>query len=82
MDSTYMASTYHRKWITVDFIFYTKFKRRGIRNEPFQYSPLQLLANYVLPTVRECSEMGPIPNSQIGSDHYSMAAKFVLFDNR
>lgn len=72
------ASTYQDKWITVDYIFYTKFQRKADRPEPPKYSSIQLLANYSLPSVRNCYRMGAIPNHFFGSDHYLLASEFVL----
>lgn len=67
------ASTFHSKWIMVDYIFFT---------EPNQTRPLasnlRLLENYQLPTVMECTATGPIPNKELGSDHYSIAARFAI----
>lgn len=75
-----IASTYQDKWIMVDYIFYTKYKRKtlGPLGQQSQYSSLQLLANYQLPTIQECHMIGPIPNDIYGSDHYAMASEFVL----
>lgn len=78
-----VASTYHRKWITVDYIFYTKFRRRTHRSAgPPQYSPLQLVAYLPLPTIDQCNANGGIPNANIGSDHYSLATQFILYHHR
>lgn len=78
-----VASTYHNKWITVDYIFYTKFRTRSQHSSrPAAYSPLQLISYLNLPTVNECYANGPIPNANIGSDHYSLAAQFVIYSNR
>lgn len=64
------ASTYHSKWIMVDYIFYS---------ESMSTAPnLRLLENYQLPTIIECLTTGPIPNGQLGSDHYSIAARFSI----
>lgn len=64
------ASTFHSKWIMVDYIFYS---------ETNSTSPkLRLLENYQLPTIDECLSAGPIPNFQLGSDHYSIAARFSI----
>lgn len=73
-----MASTYHHKWIKVDYIFYTKYKQpNGL------YSNLKLLETYELPAVDDCIETGLIPNRIFGSDHYSMAARFaIITDNK
>lgn len=74
------ASTHQDEWITVDYIFYTKFTRRTLApsGQPSKYSSLQLLANYDLPHKQNCHAMGPIPNQMYGSDHYALASKFVL----
>lgn len=74
-----VASTYHRQWIMVDYIFYTKYRRRTNSRAPPMFSPLQLLSYLELPSVGDCYAMGPIPNAQIGSDHYSLATRFVLY---
>lgn len=75
-----IASTYQNEWIMVDYIFYTKHTRRtlGPVGQPPEFSSLQLLANYQLPSIRECQMIGPIPNEIYGSDHYAMASEFVL----
>lgn len=65
------ASTYHNKWIMVDYIFFSE------ANE-LATSRLRLLENYQLPTTIECLCNGPIPNKKIGSDHYSIAARFSI----
>lgn len=78
--SNNVASTYQDKWIMVDYIFYTKYMRRtlGPLTISPNYSPLKLLANYELPTKKDCQNMGPIPNCIYGSDHYAMASEFVI----
>lgn len=80
--SDWHATTYQDRWIMVDYIFYTKYWRRtvGPVGEPPTFSSLQLLANFDLPTKYDCEHFGPIPNQQLGSDHYSMAAEFVLLN--
>lgn len=64
------ASTYHNKWIMVDYIFYSESNSSA--------PSLRLLENYQLPTIIECLTTGPIPNGQLGSDHYSIAARFSI----
>lgn len=67
------ASTYHNKWIMVDYIFYSA------DTQIAQSSPkLTLLANYQLPTIDECARIGPIPNASLGSDHYTIASRFAI----
>lgn len=77
-----VASTFQDKWVTVDYIFYTKWWRRtlGPIGTPPKFSSLQLLANYELPSIENCHNMGPIPNWIYGSDHYSTASEFVLLN--
>lgn len=74
-DHRYFASTHHRQWITVDYVFYTKFWKRS---KPSKFSPLQLLSYLELPTVADCHSNGPIPNVYLGSDHYSLVTRFAL----
>lgn len=80
------GSTYHDQWLTVDYIFYTKFKRKPPANVtptgPIEYSALQMLSYMELPSIAECTFVGPIPNAHFGSDHYSLAAEFVLLFSR
>lgn len=64
------ASTFHSKWIMVDYIFYSESKSMAPR--------LRLLENYQLPTIVDCLSTGPIPNERLGSDHYSIAARFSI----
>lgn len=73
------ATTYHERWITADYIFYTKFKRKPlIKSEQAKYSCLQLLKVFEAPTISECTQIGPMPNQYFGSDHYPIAAEFVI----
>lgn len=65
------ASTFHSKWIMVDYIFFSE------SNQP-QLGSLRLLENYQLPTISECWNTGPIPNDRLGSDHYSIASRFSI----
>lgn len=80
-DNRSVASTYHREWITVDYIFYTKFRRQSRQRAPL-YTTLQLLEYLELPSVEECCENGPIPNAHLGSDHFSLVSKFVLYKSK
>lgn len=69
------ASSCHHKWITVDYIFYTKWMPNHAKTNVIN---LKLLANYQLPTIGECVAEGPIPNQMYGSDHYPLAARFTI----
>lgn len=66
------ASTYHNKWIVVDYMFYSA--DQSVQDTP----KITLVANYQLPTIEECDRVGPIPNGYFGSDHYSIAARFAF----
>lgn len=68
------ASSYHNKWIMVDFIFYSNRTLSESSSSP----KLTLLANYQLPAIEECARVGPIPNRHLGSDHYMTAARFAI----
>lgn len=70
------ASTFQNEWVTVDYIFFT-----GDDDNTSQDGSLKLLARYKLPTVEKCSNMGMVPNLYFGSDHLSLAAKFLIKSN-
>ncbi|XP_077297145.1 protein angel [Arctopsyche grandis] len=67
-DGQYEASSHQDEWVTVDYIFYSS----------GDVSKLELLERYRLPTVDECTSVGAIPNESFGSDHFSLAAGFLL----
>lgn len=69
------ASTFQDNWITVDYIFYSG------DNDNSQKDSLQLLSRYKLPSVSRCTDMGMVPNLYFGSDHLSLAAKFLIKPN-
>ncbi|XP_058834341.1 protein angel homolog 2 [Topomyia yanbarensis] len=70
------ASTFQGKWITVDYLFYTKFFNIG--ENRLAESNLKLVATYSLPTVQQAKEIHTIPNMYFGSDHFSLAGQFLL----
>lgn len=74
MDTVH-ASTYHNKWIMVDYIFFSESSKSSASSSS---SKLRLLENYQLPTSIKCLCNGPIPNQELGSDHYSIAARFSI----
>ena len=43
---------------------------------------LTLLKRLRLPTDEDCKKLGPLPNSQNGSDHYHLEAKFRWHFNK
>ena len=62
------ATTFQNRWVTVDFIFYSKI-------EPIE--------NYCLPSVDDCISYFPtIPNSIVGSDHFCLGSTFRLIKKR
>ncbi|XP_053687638.1 protein angel isoform X2 [Sabethes cyaneus] len=71
------ASTFQGAWITVDYLFYTKFSKTDEKSA-FTKSNLKLVATYSLPTVRQAAEIYSIPNMYFGSDHFALAGKFLL----
>lgn len=57
------ATTHQERWITVDYMFFSKFV-------PFE--------KYTLPIISECNTLPSIPNFAIGSDHLCLGASFLL----
>ncbi|XP_055628509.1 protein angel homolog 2 [Toxorhynchites rutilus septentrionalis] len=70
------ATTFQGKWITVDFLFYTKFHNTS--EKAFVEGNLKLVATYSLPTVKQAREIYTIPNMYFGSDHFALAGRFLL----
>lgn len=71
---TALASTYHGRWIMVDYIFFNEHYSHGNHTSP----KLKLLQNLRLPSEEDCMLIGPIPNSKQGSDHYPVVTTFSL----
>lgn len=77
-DNNVSVSTFQDYWVLVDYMFYRK--ELTVTNQLVE-SNLKLLARYELPTVQQCYyslPYGGIPNMSEGSDHFSLAAKFLL----
>ncbi|XP_065091691.1 protein angel homolog 2 [Ochlerotatus camptorhynchus] len=70
------ASTFQGQWVTVDFLFYTKFQSTS--DKRFTENNLKLVATYSLPTVKQAREIYTIPNMHFGSDHFALAGRFLL----
>lgn len=68
---TDMASTHQDAWVLVDYIFYSS-PQNSVSGK------LSLKSTLKLPTPEECMQIGRIPNEMFGSDHLSLAAKFLL----
>ncbi|XP_040168753.1 protein angel [Anopheles arabiensis] len=73
------ATTFQDEWITVDYLFYTPYRSVAECTRQLPNWNLELLQTYSLPTVQQCGrEIGYIPNRQYGSDHFSLAGRFLL----
>uniref|UniRef100_A0A182MCT7 Endonuclease/exonuclease/phosphatase domain-containing protein n=1 Tax=Anopheles culicifacies TaxID=139723 RepID=A0A182MCT7_9DIPT len=73
------ATTFQNEWITVDYLFYTPYRSVAECSRTLPYWNLELLKTYTLPTVHQCCwEIGNIPNKLYGSDHFSLAGRFLL----
>ena len=57
----------------VDYILYSNIDEKFNKHEKQE---LILLERLRLPTYRDCLKIGPLPNSQNGSDHYYLEARF------
>lgn len=72
------VSTYHDKWILVDYMFYTS----GSHNETTNSPELKLVSYLTLPTREQCDSIKlRIPNSYLGSDHLMLHARFFIASN-
>ncbi|XP_065564074.1 protein angel homolog 2-like [Artemia franciscana] len=75
----HMASTYQNDWTLVDYILYSE---NGEELDEPEKRELTLLKRLRLPTDEDCKKLGPLPNSQNGSDHYHLEAKFRWHFNK
>lgn len=72
------VSTFHQRWVLVDYMFYTN----GTKNGTQSSAELKLLGYHALPSAQSCESINlRIPNAYLGSDHLSLAAKFFLTSN-
>ncbi|XP_052889321.1 protein angel [Anopheles moucheti] len=73
------ATTFHYEWVTVDYLFYTPYRSVAECSRTLPNWNLELLKIYSLPTVEQCCwQIGHIPNKLYGSDHFSLAGRFLL----
>lgn len=70
------TSTHHHDWIFVDYLFYSRYFNSKFKR--VCEGPLKLLGYLELPLVSECQRMKHFPNEMLGSDHFSLAARFLL----
>ncbi|XP_018319951.1 protein angel homolog 2 [Agrilus planipennis] len=68
------ATTYQDEWVTVDYIFYSNVETT---NNKVIEKKLKVMSRYTIPTEDQLNNV-KIPNSEIGSDHLLLAAKFVI----
>ena len=64
------ASTYQDEWITVDYILLSSTEKNT--------NSIRINSAYKLPSVEQCWRNGKIPNTVIGSDHFSLAIQFSM----
>lgn len=70
------SSTHHHDWIIVDYLFFSRYFNKNM-NKVVE-GPLKLLSYLELPSTEDCIRMERMPNEVIGSDHFSLAARFLL----
>jgi len=82
------VTTHHGKGqSTVDYIFFsvkamkTECKKGRIIPKNIHEGPLKLMGRYRLLNEEDSANMGALPNTVYSSDHYALAAKFVLDTN-
>lgn len=77
-DINVSVSTFQNQWVLVDYIYYRK---DLTPTNQFVENNLKLIARFELPSLQHCFfnlPYGGIPNMWQGSDHFSLAAKFLL----
>ncbi|XP_068227107.1 uncharacterized protein [Palaemon carinicauda] len=70
------ATTFHNKWTSVDYIFYSRVIAPKL-GRPVEGN-LKLLARYGLLTGKEAARFAPLPSAVCPSDHFPLAAQFLL----
>ncbi|XP_050702569.1 protein angel homolog 2-like isoform X2 [Eriocheir sinensis] len=69
------VTTFQERWCCVDYMLYSR--RRGPDGMPVE-GRLKLLARMALPSARQARDYGPMPCDVCPSDHFPLAAKFML----
>lgn len=72
------ASTHQDDWVLVDYIFFTASQSKKAVSSKNSAAELKLLSYLNLPSPVECTQIGKIPNNNLGSDHLSLFAKFRI----
>ncbi|KAK4291528.1 hypothetical protein Pmani_035657 [Petrolisthes manimaculis] len=70
------VTTHHSNWTTVDYMLYNRVYSTA-QATPVE-GKLKLLARYRLLTGPEASRFGPLPSGVCPSDHFPLAAQFLL----
>ncbi|KAK3863556.1 hypothetical protein Pcinc_030706 [Petrolisthes cinctipes] len=70
------VTTHHSNWTTVDYMFYNRVYSTAQATSV--EGKLKLLARYRLLTGPEASRFGPLPSAVCPSDHFPLAAQFLL----
>ncbi|CAL4097531.1 unnamed protein product, partial [Meganyctiphanes norvegica] len=70
------ATTYHNNWTTVDYIMYNRVYSAN-KGRPVEGN-LKLLARYGLLAGTEAHRFSPLPSAVCPSDHFPLAAQFLL----
>lgn len=68
------VTTFQDRWITVDYIFYTRIRS----NDKIIEGDLKLIGRYGLISPAEAMRVGPLPSDICPSDHLPLAAQFLL----
>lgn len=64
------VSTFQDEWVTVDYIL------KSIAED--KEKSITIESTYKLPTAESCMNIGKIPNTFLGSDHFSLAISFSI----
>ncbi|XP_064083761.1 uncharacterized protein LOC135199540 [Macrobrachium nipponense] len=70
------ATTFHNKWTSVDYVLYSRIYSQN-RGQAIE-GALKLLARYGLLTGQEAKRFAPLPSAVCPSDHFPLAAQFLL----
>lgn len=71
------VTTFQDRWVCVDYLFYSRVRRQGGAATTSE-GALKLLERLTLPTPREATLFSPMPSPVCPSDHFPLAARFML----
>ncbi|XP_045134831.1 protein angel homolog 1-like isoform X2 [Portunus trituberculatus] len=72
------VTTFQERWMCVDYLLYSRVRRH---TGPATEGRLKLLERLTLPTPREAALFSPMPSPVCPSDHFPLAARFMLLHN-